>query len=115
MQRLTAARNNEVCKENEDEDSEEDVDMDQSEGQSFLAALGLRPPGNNDVTKSLRAQLEELDEGDDEDEYHHDERRHHDNDDDDDNDSGGGLKVRRLELIDSLFTICRKLRIRARS
>lgn len=49
----------------DEESGEDDMDMEHPEStQSFLAALGLRPPGNNDVTKSLKAQLDELDDQD---------------------------------------------------
>ena len=62
------------------DEGEDDIDMDPTDGHSFLASLGLRPPGSNDVTKSLRAQLDELD---DEEEDEDGERRYRRPGDDD--------------------------------
>ncbi|KAH8114519.1 PP2C-domain-containing protein [Phellopilus nigrolimitatus] len=50
----------------DEDDSEEDIEMGNAAGrsegaQSFLTSLGLRPP-TSDVTKSLKAQLDELEE-----------------------------------------------------
>lgn len=49
--------------EDSEDESEDEIDLNAVSAKSFLTALGLRAPGP-DVTKSLKAQLDELEEND---------------------------------------------------